>query len=458
MARIFCELVWTIFILTQTCFSAQKQELEKQAKNAVQDGFFYNSSVIVVADDNEMVNKSNKSPQSVFFGPGMSLKGMNVAVSQGQDIDVPNSAEVLEALSGLAQLIEADPQQLNQQRPQQKPQSRPSSKPSNNHKQEIQELKQGNHIDTQISEAEEEWLEQKAPGKETFSVTMDGMMEALMEVQRRGDRMMQGIQKQKKILTTLEKKVNEEETRMKETQEVRLKEESKLEQILKRRRSIEQEARRSESMLHRITQETRKAEQRRSYIFKEAEAMEKTLMVLESQKNSSEVEVERLKKQLVPLVEEFSNRRIELESIQGAIKDKKSRLQKYSEDIVSSTNSLNELRTTITKEQNAVDKLDKTSLTTSSAEIPFLLPMFLLSLLGNIVVGGQIVTNAFSGSNRRSDTVAQLIGSKSKGAGGDANKRMDWASPAAPEVTNSEEKRFENMYAPEGYYNLPRYF
>jgi len=511
--------------------SLTTDEKPKLAKNAVQDGFFYNTSVIVIADEDDLETEnrlnSTQSPQhtqSVFLGPGMNLlrgqpSGPNHRrpVGLGPGLTRPQQAQVLQVMNDLAGLTNTNirthtsPPTIDNEEQQEEAVNKEEQKlvehgagseaapvPSGSPNPGDDKPTSGVPVtDNQISEAENEWMEYKAPAKETFTVTMDGMMEALMEVQRRGDRMMQGIQKQKRILSALEQQVLIEEERMREARSQRMSEEDrikqaeavrkleekKLQKLLEQRRSMEQDARRTEQIMQRFYEQTKQAENSKNTKIKEKQAIERSIVDLNEEKEATVSEVERMKRELVPLVEKFTRQRQQLQNINTSIKERKVELDEFKTKIISSTNSLNELRTTLTKEQQAGDKTDKTdktgvgltSLTTSSVELPFLLPILLVSVLGNLLAGGQYIS-AFLEENRRADTVAQLTqvdtrvdwtspptsstASWASASDHSPNAGVEWASPPAPDFSQlqSKEDTYESMFAPEGYYNLPRHF
>jgi len=256
------------------------------------------------------------------------------------------------------------------------------------------------------------------PAKDEFGTTLHGMMGALADIQRKGDSMLAGIRKQRQVLSELETRAAEAERRRQEEEVI---------------------------------------------IFLLEEEKEELQEKLESMKIQQK-ELERAQSTLEPLLSEVSTRTFQLQKFDSDIRNKKAELEEVTRKVEEVTQSLSEQEI-------------KTSVV--SVTPPAVLALLAGSIMFNIVAATNI-----AGNIQREDTSTirdQLVPIQEEissflsllGKQGEIkrkqlrnkqetrNKMRDKLVSKAEKRLQAKmsdviEKRFQNAFSEEIYYDLPR--
>jgi len=299
-----------------------------------------------------------------------------------------------------------------------------------------------------------------------FENTLMGMVNALQEIQSKGDQMMTAITDQKAVLVKLRSEVDLAEAKLEETVRV----------------TADMELKRSEAEREIKTAErnTRMMSERKNEISAELESLqldrEASLQKLQTLKeelrkvNQEMAEVSKLRSSLSPLETNFQSRQIELDKLEKSLDLKTAELSQVKQQIVTSTAILDEIKTSIASSPNqAEDKLSE------QAPSPYLVPALVVSVLLNLLTGGAIINNYIAPTERTDDAgePLQFIGESLyeeifKPAGrSDAivedNDKMDrnegTLTYIEAEPAQNTEMKYRDMYVQgqDVYYDLPRY-
>merc|ERR1712038_2100375 len=294
-----------------------------------------------------------------------------------------------------------------------------------------------------------------------FENTLMGMVNALQEIQSKGDQMMTAITDQKAVLVKLRSEVDLAEAKLEETVRV----------------TADMELKRSEAEREIKTAErnTRMMSERKNEISAELDR-EASLQKLQTLKeelrkvNQEMAEVSKLRSSLSPLETNFQSRQIELDKLEKSLDLKTAELSQVKQQIVTSTAILDEIKTSIASSPNqAEDKLSE------QAPSPYLVPALVVSVLLNLLTGGAIINNYIAPTERTDDAgePLQFIGESLyeeifKPAGrSDAivedNDKMDrnegTLTYIEAEPAQNTEMKYKDMYVQgqDVYYDLPRY-
>merc|ERR1719510_25826 len=294
-----------------------------------------------------------------------------------------------------------------------------------------------------------------------FENTLMGMVNALQEIQSKGDQMMTAINDQKAVVAAAERRL-EETVRTTADMEVKR---SEAEREI---RTAERNTRMMSQRKNEISAELESLHQDREQSREKLETLKEELRKV----NQEMAEVSKLRSSLSPLETNYQTRQIELNKLEKSLDSKTTELSQVQKQIATSTKILDEIKTNIASSPNlAEDKL------TEQAPSPYLVPALVVSVLLNLLTGGAIINN-YIAPTERSDAAGaeplQFIGESlyqeifKPGGRSDAivedNDKMDRNEgtltyiEAEPGKPNTDIK-YRDLYVQgqDVYYELPRH-
>jgi len=300
-----------------------------------------------------------------------------------------------------------------------------------------------------------------------FESTLMGMVNALQEIQSKGDQMMNAINDQKKVLVKLRSEVNKAENRleraMKVTNEIEMKRSEAENEIKTAERDTRMLSRRKED----LESEIRNLDQEKDEMKTTLEALQEELSDVEEQMEA----VSKLRSNLDPLEKNYKTRQRELENLEKSLQSKSAQLVDVKQQIQQSTKVLNDIKNNLALSPS-VSLEDKTSQSVS----PYLVPALAVSLVLNLVTGGAIISNYMDDPTQRNDeqeepfqfissAVFDSISNLGRSEPLIDNDKMDRnesqlkyiGSDESMDSSDHQEQRFSNMYTQDAYYDLPRY-
>merc|ERR1719510_352049 len=227
-----------------------------------------------------------------------------------------------------------------------------------------------------------------------FENTLMGMVNALQEIQSKGDQMMTAINDQKAVLAQLRSEVAAAESRLEETVRTTADMEVKRSEAEREIRTAERNTRMMSQRKNEITAELESLHQDREQSREKLETLKEELRKV----NQEMAEVSKLRSSLSPLETNYQTRQIELNKLEKSLDSKTTELSQVQKQIATSTKILDEIKTNIASSPNlAEDKL------TEQAPSPYLVPALLVSVLLNLLTGGAIINNYIAPTERTDD-------------------------------------------------------
>jgi len=246
--------------------------------------------------------------------------------------------------------------------------------------------------------------------KAGFESTLGGMMDALKEIQSKGDFMMDAIKEQKDVLISLRSEVDMAEERLDDALRRTTEMEVKKKMAEKERLMAERDTRMIDNKKEKIETEIKMLEVAKVTTKKDLGSLRMEVGRLRQEMEENGDQMLRLKSGLAPLVTDVSARRSELSKMEKNLEEKAGELEQVQQKIDASSKLLNSIKSSISSPTTPLS--DKTgSIQTSSASITSssLFPVLMVSVLLNLITGGFLLST-YSSSKRRDDTLpAQFI-------------------------------------------------
>ena len=169
-----------------------------------------------------------------------------------------------------------------------------------------------------------------------FENTLIGMVNALQEIQSKGDQMMTAINDQKAVLVKLRSEVGRAEARLEETIRVTADMEMKRSQAEKEIKTAERNTRMMSQRKNEITAELESLHQDREESRDQLQELKEELRKV----NQEMTEVSKLRSSLSPLESNFNSRQSELNNLEKSLDSKTAELAQVKQQIVTSTKIL----------------------------------------------------------------------------------------------------------------------
>lgn len=237
-----------------------------------------------------------------------------------------------------------------------------------------------------------DWIDRRAVVKDVFEMSLGGMVEAIDEVQRRGDSMMSGIKKQRELLAGLKAEIRDTRGRLVDI-------DRKLEDLANKQAITEEDTDNAEKDAERINKLKVRIKETVKKMEKYKSESEDTLRLMETEIEHLVVEMEEKKPQLarlglelVPMTDQVDQTRTELISLTSHMRDKSDKFHKVQSELALSNTQLSHLKARITSLSNlplaSIDK-KKESIFSST---PPMVPALVVSTMLNMITGATLLS------------------------------------------------------------------
>jgi len=334
-------------------------------------------------------------------------------------------------------------------------------------KQELSDTKEDVQISNEIKKDEKDSRDILKAG---FESTLNGMMNALKEIQTKGDFMMDAIKEQKEVLINLRSEVDMAES-MLGTAERKTREMEMKKSLAENARLIaERDTRMVDNKKKKLEIEIRKLEEARVTTEKDLGSLQSEVGRLRREMEENDDMMTRLKSGLAPMVSEVSSRRSELRQVETNLEEKTGELEQVLQKIDASSKLLDSIKSSISNPATPLSDKTGSIQTSSSLSSSPLFPALVVSVLLNLITGGFLLSTHSFTKSRKDTQPAQFIPTAYQDYAktelkpdiqfGDKMDRYIDGMDIHEEVEGARysvnEQRFDNLNMQDIYYELPR--